>query len=193
MPFSPRAMIWRKLDKTAYKILDAGCGRGRSILPIILRKKNIFRIGLDVLPSNVKFCKLNGYYDDVILADIRSLPFRARAFDSALCVHAIEHLSKNDGLAMVRGLEDVASKQVVIVTPVGFILEGVRDGNLWGIHRSGWMPNELESLGYKCRGIGLPRFLRNYYLYCLSFIFPLVGLVFFNPKSAKEMMCTKKW
>lgn len=192
-PFSPRAMIWRLLDKTTYRILDVGCGRGRSILPIILRKKNSFRVGLDIFPSNVQFCKLNGYYDDVILADVRSMPFKANAFDAVLCIHVIEHLPKRDGLSMVQELEDVASKQVIAVTPVGFMVVDIHDGNSWEIHRSGWMPVELESLGYECRGIGPPRFLgRNYYLYYLSFIFPLVGLVFFNPKSAKEMICTKK-
>jgi hypothetical protein len=61
-------------------------------------------------------------------------------------------LAKEDGLKLVRQLEVVASKQIIIVTPVGFAELHAYDGNAWQIHKSGWMPEEFQEIGFRVIG-----------------------------------------
>src|SRR5690606_33728320 len=117
------------------------------------------RLGVDIFPENLHLCRFSGYFSDVVLADIRRLPFKANSFDTVLCSHVIEHLHKKDGFQLINQINIIASKQIIIITPVGLIPVSAHHGNSWEEHKSGWAPVDLESLGYRCIGIGSPKFL----------------------------------
>lgn len=195
IPFSLRAIIWHSLEKDVHNILDVGCGRGRSILPIILRKRSFFRVGIDLSKADLKFSKRQGYYDDVVLADALYLPFMDDAFDGVLCIHVLEHFNKDHGLQLVNELERISTRQIIIVTPVGFTALGIIDEDPLQKHLAGWLPEELTSLGYKVRGMGSPSFLAKKLSYAMaykiSFIFPLTLSVYLIPDSSIEMICVK--
>jgi hypothetical protein len=95
----------------------------------------------------LNYCKHKGLYKDLVLCDIRKLPFRAKSFDIVLLSQLIEHLNKADALNLIGESEKIARKQVVIGTPVGFLE--------YEFHLSGWEPEELKNLGYKVSGHGL--------------------------------------
>lgn len=188
IPFSPfRGTIWHFLDKKSRKILEVGCGKGKLMHTINLHGSVFFRVGVDVFLPYIK-CHKKKIYDECIVADIKHLPFRTGAFDVILCVHVIEHLPENDGLKVIRNLEEIACRQLIISTHVGFSTQDhATDSNAFQIHRSGWSPNEFRRLGYKVRG-EFPSFPGSYFL---SFVLPLILLVYFTPEGASSMICIK--
>jgi len=81
-------------------------------------------------------------------------------FDTILLLDVLEHLTKEDGEKIIRCLEEIARKQVIILTTVGFIPQRSLHGNIFQEHKSGWVPKEFKKLGYKVRGINGLYFLR---------------------------------
>ena len=189
MPFSPfRGTIWHVLDKKSHKILEIGCERGKLMHAINLHGHVFFRVGVDVFLPYIKYCHQKKIYDECIMADIRHLPFRTKTFDVILFVHVVEHLPKNDGLKVIRNIEEIACRQIIVSTDVGFRKQNqTLDGNPFYVHRSGWSPLEFRKLGYKVRG-EFPSFPGSGFL---SFVLPLILLVYFSPDYATSMMCIK--
>lgn len=78
------------------------------------------------------------------------------AIDTVIAVDVIEHLTREDGLAMVAEVTQLARSQVVIFTPLGFMPQdggGEKDawgfqGQHWQEHRSGWTPDDFP--GWRC-------------------------------------------
>jgi hypothetical protein len=72
--------------------------------------------------------------------------------DAAICLDVIEHFEKPAAVGLIRELEYVARKLVVLFTPLGFMpQEGYESGGAWQPwqkHRCGFEADELEGLGY---------------------------------------------
>lgn len=73
--------------------------------------------------------------------------------DSIFLLDVIEHLDKEEGLALIREVERVAKTQIIIFTPLGFMPQHVDENNLdnWGLnggefqeHKSGWTPSDFS-------------------------------------------------
>ena len=77
------------------------------------------------------------------------------AVDTVVALDFIEHLTKADGRRFLAEAARVASSQVVIFTPLGFMRQdqtGPTDawgmgGMAWQRHRSGWTPEDFD--GYE--------------------------------------------
>lgn len=158
LPFSGTAIHKRLLDKESRSILDMGCGPGEAATLLTLRK-HYFTVGCDIYLPNLLTCKLRNSHDALIRCDIRFLPFRPKSFDIALCTEVIEHLQKEDGYHLIASLEEVARKQVIISTPVGFCHQTPQYGNLFEEHLSGYFPSEFRTMGYSIRGFYLPEII----------------------------------
>lgn len=92
--------------------LDVGCGTGEYLsfsmhyLPQVL--------GLDISKRYLQRCK-PCKVSDLILGDVRALPFKDQAVDCVLCSEVIEHLKEQD-VAVLEILR-VARKFVLLSTP----------------------------------------------------------------------------
>jgi len=135
-------------------VLDAGCGPGNAMELIRRRRKGLSCIGIDIYRPYIKECKRKKVHDDYVLADIRNLPFRNKSFDGILCLHVLEHLTKNCAKNVLMNLEKVARKQVIITTPMGFLPRGEVGGVTFEVHKSGFVPDEFKSLDYKAKSYG---------------------------------------
>ena len=209
IPFSPyRGIVWYFLDKKARSILDVGCGPGRIGRLLNLHKHGAFKVGVDLFKPYITDCSQNGIYGAILLADARSLPFKKKSFDVAVCIEVIEHLEKSDALEVISGLEEIARKQVIISitnTPETFhksvnsLIPGpTLEENQPPTHKSLWKPDEFRNLGYKVRGMyPNAHFLARYFgfdvIRYLSYIlpFPLVTLAYLNPNRARAFICVK--
>lgn len=104
---------WHKLESKrghlrAHKILhlipekglhlDVGTGRGDGTL-LISKKKRC--IGFDYGKVSTKIAKRKGL--DVYQADARTMPFKAKAFDSITCLDVLEHIPSPD-----QAIEEIA-------------------------------------------------------------------------------------
>jgi SAM-dependent methyltransferase len=88
-------------------------------------------------------------YDHVYLGDLRQLdrvlPDDARDYDLALFIDVIEHLTRDDALAVLARLM-LRARKVLITTPLGFRPQEI-EGLPFETHRSGWYPWDLGRIG----------------------------------------------
>lgn len=95
---------------------------------------------------------LNGTWD-------RVLPFFPdKSVDTVFALDVIEHFVKEDGIRFIQEAERIASKQIVIFTPLGMYPQEYDEndptdrwglqGGYWQSHRSGWEPSEFSD-GWK--------------------------------------------
>jgi ubiquinone/menaquinone biosynthesis C-methylase UbiE len=154
-PFSYYWIIQKQLS-TGDKILDVGCGDGK--VEAEIESPERFRItGIDLYKPYIATAKKLGLFEKLIIGDIRKVGFKKKQFDVVLSSQVVEHLEKKEALKLIKTMEKVASKKVVIATTNGFFpydpLWG-HDANKLNIHKSGWSKAEFESLGYKVYGQG---------------------------------------
>ena len=192
LPFSPfRGIVYRMLRSETKTILDAGCGFGEASEAIKIRNPSLHIIGAEVSLERLCSAKKRGFLDDSVLCDIRYLPFRNSSVDTVLCIEVIEHLKKTEGVHVLKDLEIIGCKQVIVTTPVGYAKE---PSTVSGIdflkHISGWTPLEFKGRGYKVRGMIGPKMsiLPNFVAYWISFIF---CPTYFLPNLSYVMICVK--
>lgn len=141
-------------------LLDVGCGDGshlKNLAPYLKRST-----GVDIFEPAIRKARERNIYTDTILLDIREISklFKENSFDCVVAFDIIEHLEKSEGLALIEGMEKIATKKVIIFTPNGFLPQCSLYGNIYQIHRSGWTVSDMKSRGYKVIGVhGLKYFL----------------------------------
>lgn len=83
----PAVMSWVESLPTGSVLADIGCGNGR----YLGLNPNIFKLGADRSSSLTRICSDRGF--DAITSDALILPLRSGAFDAAMCIAVIHHLS----------------------------------------------------------------------------------------------------
>lgn len=139
--------------------LDVGCGRFSNLTAM---RPSLYSTGIDVYAPAIEEAQHHHLHDDYIVDDIMRHDFADRRFDVVVASEVIEHLDKWAGWDLLRRMESLASKLVIVTTPNGFLPQGPEFGNPWQRHLSGWFVNDFESLGYIVRGTAGPKFMRGY-------------------------------
>jgi SAM-dependent methyltransferase len=144
------------------RILDVGCGE-TSLLARFHGTRTRARchlIGLDAHGPTVAWCRANGFHDEYILCDARDhagIP----AVDVIVATDLVEHFEKGDALALIAQFERQASLAVLLLTPNGYIFNPFSPDNPFMEHKCGFAVDELQRMGYDCRGLGGPKWLRG--------------------------------
>ena len=155
LPFTYAWIIRKCLD--AFKsVLDLGCSDG-----VLMEKVNYdqkFEVtGVDLFKPDLLKAKKKNVYKKLIHADIRKLKLN-QSFDVVLSSQVIEHLTRKEGEKLIKRMERLAEKRVVIATTVGFLpynpIQGDESGNIFQEHKSGWKLEEFQKLGYRVYGQG---------------------------------------
>jgi hypothetical protein len=73
-----------------------------------------------------------------------------KSFDAVLALDIIEHFVKSDALFLIKEIERIAKKKVIIVTPNGF-WPGMLSGP-GQVHLCGFAYDEFKKFGYKLWG-----------------------------------------
>jgi hypothetical protein len=142
------------LDKVngSYSLLDIGCGMCHYLDKILCN----FIIALDIhrpylenrqsrlphiLPVNADALQINQLF----------LP---KTVATVLLNDTLEHFSKENGLALIKKVEEIATNRVIVFTPRGFFKQERYDyfnlnGEQYQEHRSGWEVEEFLDLGFK--------------------------------------------
>lgn len=209
-PFAITSCVARSVKTESSAILDVGCGPGYFFQEIRRRITPRYAVGVDLFLPFLSSCRRSKVYDDVILCDIRALPFSKRSFDAVLCTEVIEHLEKREGVELIHQLEAVAEQNVVISTPVGFLHECpkcdrervLQDGPEYqrqrntyhSPHLSGWSPHEFRKRGYRVVGTsghGLLRLRRRGFVFelLIAISLPVVHII---PETAFQMVAQKR-
>lgn len=198
IPFTRRNILWRLVNKSGNTILDLGCGTGAP-MKFINRHGKFFTTGVDAYYPYLTQCKLEGIYDYLYYCDIRRLPFKERSFDIVLCLQTLEHIKKQEALAFLQQVEQLATKQIILDVPLGERPQGGYDNNPFQEHKSSWYPVDLKKLGYKIRGYDIGRTLRRFTrslpngfkltYYPVSLL--VSPFVYFLPSLAGSVICVK--
>jgi hypothetical protein len=78
--------------------------------------------------------------------------FPERSVDSVFLLDVIEHVEKEEAVALLKATVRIARRQVAVFTPLGFFPQGFDGGpDAWGLgggewqeHRSGWRPEDFD-------------------------------------------------
>jgi len=140
--------------------LDVGCG-GRCWTLRDLGVSNT--TGLEAYEPAFREAQRLKTHDHLIQGDARELDWRFEPgqFDACIAIDVIEHLSKEDGLSLLRQMEQVALRRVVLFTPNGFLPQDHRVPGDLQAHLSGWEPTEMIDRGYRVSGLLGPKVLRG--------------------------------
>lgn len=180
-------------------LLDVGCGENS---PVRHFSQKIHSTGVDAFEPSIRKSRQAGIHDRYCRMDILEIGkrFKPNSFDCALASDVIEHLTKAEGLKLLRVMERIAIKKVVVFTPNGFLPQGEFGNNPWQRHRSGWTDDEMKSMGYTVTGINGWKPLRGAYA-CVkfrprlfwSFISDLTQVFTRgHPKRAFQILCVKE-
>ncbi|MCD6493909.1 MAG: class I SAM-dependent methyltransferase [Archaeoglobaceae archaeon] len=125
-------------------LIDLGVGFGTGAKQLWSFFKNVpVKVGLDIskesllkhrkdFPNGV-FIVAEGYWINQLFLD--------KSFDLVMAIHFLEHFPKGVGLKLIKKMENLAKKQVLIVVPFPYTeSEG---------HLSNWFKEDFETLGYE--------------------------------------------
>ncbi len=141
-------------------VLDVGCGYSS---PIGAINKTFKSEGIDIYKKTIVESKKKKNHDKYTMGDIRNLSklYRKESFDACVSIDVIEHFKKKDAFKLIRDMENIARKKVIILTPNGFLEQHDYDGNPHQEHKSGWSKSDLEKLGYSVYGLRGLKYLRD--------------------------------
>jgi SAM-dependent methyltransferase len=138
-------------------VLDIGCSDGRG------SEELTGAMGCDIYRPALAEARASGRRFPVAQADLRHLPFRSGSVDVVTALDVIEHFEIDDARTVIAEMERVSRDTVVLMTPSGFVPQPASENEPWQLHRSGFAASDLETLGYRVRGIGGDRRLRRDY------------------------------
>lgn len=208
IPFSFLWQFSRAINGGIKNVLDIGCGDG-SLMKLLAYGKDWKITGIDIYPKSLKAAKRAGVYDMLIEGDVidvaRDLISKKRGFDLVFCSNILEHLSKKRGITLLKQIEKLAAKKVVISVPNGF-MDNPKEflgNNRFQKHKSGWEKKEFTLLGYRVYGTGL-KFVwsenglgrsRIFFVSVLSRFFSLIlsPVMYFFPEFASGLMAIKTY
>jgi SAM-dependent methyltransferase len=187
----------RRMLADCRSCLDIGCGGWSPTRHLRFEHS----VGVDGHTPLLDEARKNRTHTDFVFARAQEIgeQFAAGQFDCCVALDLIEHLTKGDGLKLIRDMERIAAKKIRIFTPSGFLSQRSRDGDLQE-HLSGWSADEMRSLGFEVIGMHGARSLRGeehrhrFRPYALSGVVSAVSHYAYtrrHPEKAAAILCVK--
>jgi hypothetical protein len=136
------------IDKSAESILDVGCGQGLPMELIKMRMSPKKTVGVDLFEPYIEEARKTKIHDEYVIADVRKLPFKKNSFDVVICLQVLEHQKKKDAIKMLKKMEQIAKKQVIVATPIGEMYHPAVDDNILQMHQSEFTEKDFKKYGY---------------------------------------------
>ncbi len=137
----------------AESVLDVGCGSASPLRLLKRRPKRL--VGIDGFQPSIEKSRAQRIHDDYFCMDLLDIDrhFTAGSFECVVSIDVIEHFEKEQGWELLRKLETIASKRVVVFTPNGFLPQDEHSDNRLQRHRSGWSVEDFTRHGYTVIGM----------------------------------------
>lgn len=152
----------KKELKGCSSVLDVGCGTDS---PLSKVNKTFISHGVDIHKPSISKSKNKKIHDEYTIGNIHKLSnyFKSKSFDAVIALDVIEHFPKNESKKLIKEMEKIAKKKVILLTPNGFYPQDGYDSNPYQMHKSGWNKKDLEEMGYKVYGLRGIKYLRGNY------------------------------
>ncbi|WP_178090649.1 bifunctional 2-polyprenyl-6-hydroxyphenol methylase/3-demethylubiquinol 3-O-methyltransferase UbiG [Pseudomonas sp. SJZ079] len=147
------------------RVLDVGCGTTSMLSELageVSLRGKCHLVGLDVYGPTIEWNRVNGFHDEYVLSDIREHD-PVHKYDVVVATDLIEHFGKDEAYALLKKLESMAGRSIILITPNGYRENTPQDGNFYMEHKCGFNAGELRSLNYAVYGAGGFRFMRGMY------------------------------
>ena len=145
----------RRLIPAGSTVVDVGCGDGHLMAWINWRHQHEVT-GIDINQIDLDQATTRNVYKRLIRLDLASEELPREKFDVVLCSQTVEHIPKQQALVLIKRLEKLARKRIIIATTNGFFPydHNISHGD-YDQHQSGWEPADFLQKGYKVFGHGL--------------------------------------
>jgi SAM-dependent methyltransferase len=150
------------ITPTCKSVLDVGCGKNSNLR--FVPKTNInLSVGVDLFKKDLKTAQKSRIHDKYINANILEIDkhISPKSFDCVMAMDVVEHLEKDKAIKLIKMMEKIAAKLVIISTPNGYLPQGIVGGNIYQVHKCGFTPDDLTGMGYSLKGMDGPKFLRH--------------------------------
>jgi SAM-dependent methyltransferase len=146
----------------AGSVLDVGCGADSPLGRFAAKYPRT--VGVDLCAEAVAASRAAGTHDEYAVLDVCKIgsAFEPASFDAVVAFDLIEHLDRDDGFELLRTMERIARRRVVVFTPNGFLPQCGSADNALQHHRSGWTAQDFRLRGYDVAGVHGLRALRGY-------------------------------
>jgi len=137
--------------KNCNSILDLGCGPNSPIKDL---KNKPYSVGVDIFQPSINKSKKKRIHNQYFKMDVLKIDkkFKPKSFDCVIAIDLIEHLTKRTGIILIKKMERIARKKIIIFTPNGFLKQHEYDNNLNQVHISGWSVSEMRKMKFKVIG-----------------------------------------
>lgn len=141
-------------------VLDIGCGFNSPIRSV---QKTFYSEGIDIHKPSIIKSKKNKIHDKYVIGDIQDITkyYKYKSFDAVIAIDVIEHFEKKDALVLLKEMEKIARKKIIILTPNGFVNQGHYDNSYYQKHKSGWHKKDFVLHGYKVYGLRGLKYIRK--------------------------------
>lgn len=153
--------VWWLLDPKSKTVLDVGCGQGYPMQMLKMVRSDLKITGVDLFKDYLKEAKKSGIYEKLVNVDVNKMKFKDKSFDTVICLQVVEHQTKKNALKLIKNMERMAKKQVIIATPLGYFDHPEMDGNVLQRHLSGWDDSDFTQMGYRVTHQSLSLFFGN--------------------------------
>lgn len=139
-------------------VIDLGCGPSSPLqyCPWITHS-----IGVEAFESYLRQSQAKKIHTEYLNARLEALDFPDKSVDAVSLIDVLEHLPEELGYKILQKAERWARKKIIVSSPNGFIEQSALDGNELQKHLSGWDYARMKSLGFSCRGMAGPKWLRR--------------------------------
>jgi len=130
-------------------VIDFGCG----LMPLTRKLKCKKIIGIDIwrpyieqLANELVDRTEIGLWYANICEIIENM--HEKSIDISLAIDVVEHFEKEQAVKLIKNMERISKKYVLIFTPVGFRAQEREENSEYQRHRCGFRPSEFKDIGY---------------------------------------------
>lgn len=143
-----KVLLEKYLPKSVFDI-GVGYGNIGNYTKKILPNCKIYGVEIFAPYLNYKNGIPFSVYDSIILGDIIDLSDKLWKVDLISAFDVIEHLERQDGIKVIKQLQRVAKKGVIVTVPIIDYPQGEVFGNIHETHLTQWKVKEMEKIGGK--------------------------------------------